>query len=58
MLLGPKFTARNRVVLVHEQDSGRSLGCGLVREKSTRGFLHSLICERLLLNWRAGGTDP
>ncbi len=39
MLLGPEFTARNRVVLAHEQDSGRGLGCGLVEGESHQRFL-------------------
>ncbi len=28
-----------------------------LRERATRGFLRSLTCEGLLLNWGAGGAD-
>ncbi len=58
MLLGPSFTARNWVVLAHEQDGGRGLEFGLVKVEIHQRFLAPLICEGLLLNWRAGGTDP
>ncbi len=39
MLVGPKFTARNRVVLAHEQHSRRGLGFGLVEVESHQRIL-------------------